>query len=258
MRKKQNILQVAATRKGCKNMRKIKSDEAKKERVRKGLNYAMVFIPVILIAVLLIVLIRGRMTSSGRPGFVKPVAAEGSGIVIKQNSSEKSKGLIKTKNVVEIDTIEEGLRDMGFLITEEYYFTDVLTQSKKDTIPIINIEESYSLKYDGYITAGIEFGEIGIAVDRENKVVTLTMPEAVIKDTVIDPDSVEILGEKHSLFIDINEEDRAEAMKEFKKVILEKANEKGILKRASDNAKNVARNFAVRLLDPDYRIEFAE
>ena len=239
-------------------MRKIKTDGAKKDRVKKGLNYAMVFVPVILIAVLLIMLIRGQMTSSGRPGFVKPAPAEGSGIVIRQNSSEKSNGLIKTQNVIEIDTIQEGLRDMGFLITEEYYFTDILTQTKKDTIPIINIEESYSLKYDGYITAGIAFGDIGIAIDRENKVVTLTMPEAVIKDTVIDPDSVEILGEKHSLFIDINEEDRAEAMKEFKKAILEKANEKGIVKRASDNAKNVARNFVIRLLDPDYRIEFAE
>ena len=56
------------------------------------------------------------------------------GISIRQKTSGPSSGPLEEKQTVQVETIEDGLREMGFLITEEYYFTEMLTNKKAQNL----------------------------------------------------------------------------------------------------------------------------
>ncbi len=220
------------------------------------LRTALTVIPLILIVILSVMFfMQQRENRSRQAGSFAGKAGDPS-ITVQQKSSEK-KSLLETKQTISVETIQDGLREMGFLITEEYYFTEMVTNKKIQSLGVFELgftEESYVASYEGYITAGIDFTKIQVRNDEEAKTVTVTLPPAEVKDTVIDPDSFQVYDEKHSIFNDFTEQERADAMIRFKEDVLQKADEKGILQKADKNAELVVRNFIAGFVPQDCKI----
>ena len=75
-------------------------------------------------------------------------SAEDSSITIKQTGTKKQGGLIETKQVIDVEIIRDGLRNMSFLVPEEYYFTEVISNKKivSFVFPIASIPSAESAR----------------------------------------------------------------------------------------------------------------
>ena len=211
-------------------------------------------IPLAVILVLLSVLFYRNVQREAAQRSAASGEADDSAITVRQKGTKKQGSLLETKQTIDVEIIRDGLRNMSFLITEEYYFTEVLTNKKTVSFLFPVGEESYMVRYDGYIPAGIDFSRIGVAADEETKTITISLPEAEMKDPVIDYESVQILNEKHTIFTDFSEEERNKAILEFQENARNKALEKGILKRADENAELVVKNFVMSAAGTEYHV----
>ena len=155
-------------------------------------------------------------------------------------------GVAKEQKTFDTTIIEGGLRDMGILITEEYYFTEVASFSSVKTLLGFRIgftESGYLESYDGSVNAGIDFASIRITADEAAKVLTVSVPKAEIQSVVIDPDSFVLYSEKEGLGNHISPDDFNGSLVELKKNAENKAMEKGVLERADENAETLIANF---------------
>jgi hypothetical protein len=79
--------------------------------------------------------------------------------------TEKEK---KDKVLISVNTgtIRDGLADMGVLITQEYYFTQVETYTKeKNIFLVIPSTSAFTYSYDGAVMAGVDFEKILVETD---------------------------------------------------------------------------------------------
>ena len=159
---------------------------------------------------------------------------------------------------VSTETIRDGLANMGVLITQEYYFTQVETYTKEKTfLKFITSSSEFMYSYDGKVLAGVDFGEIKIASDEDKKIITVTMPASRIEAVAIDRDTFRIYSEKESLWNPLKLEDYNISLAEFEDAAKEKAVGGGILARSDEQAKNLVREFISSLPNMSgYTIEF--
>lgn len=156
---------------------------------------------------------------------------------------------LKTKEdkvvvTVTTDTIEDGLSDMGFLVTQEYYFTQVEKYTKeKKVLSLFPSSSEMMYSYEGSVLAGVDFEEIRVIKDDENKTVTVTLPESEIMTVTIDKDTFEVYSEKDSLWNPFRLEDYNMSLAEFEEAAKKKALEEGILERSDEQAKKLVTNF---------------
>ena len=171
--------------------------------------------------------------------------------------AEKEK---KDKVIISVstETIRDGLANMGVLITQEYYFTQVETYTKEKTfLKFITSSSEFMYSYDGKVLAGVDFGEIKIASDEDKKIITVTMPASRIEAVAIDRDTFRIYSEKESLWNPLKLEDYNISLAEFEDAAKEKAVGGGILARSDEQAKNLVREFISSLPNMSgYTIEF--
>lgn len=158
---------------------------------------------------------------------------------------------------VNIETVEDGLRNMGTLITQEYYFEQVETYSKSKKIAwIFDSTSEIAYSYKGTVTAGIDFTGIELEKDEENKTVKVTIPPSEIQNTDIDTSSFKVFSEKESLWNPIKLEDYNLSLQEFEKKAEQNALDNGILERSDEQAelliKGFIRNYSAL---SDYEIE---
>ena len=130
-------------------------------------------------------------------GFLKDKSvSEDSSSVAATLAPKKEKVLVTTST----ETIEDGLRDMGVLITQEYYFTQVEKYTKeKKILNVINSSSEFIYSYDGSVSAGIDFGGITLDKDDENKTITVNIPKSEIQTVNIDTNTFQVYSEKDSL-----------------------------------------------------------
>ena len=161
---------------------------------------------------------------------------------------------------VNVDTIEDGLENMGVLVTQEYYFTQVETYTKeKKILNFFNSSSGFTYSYDGKVTAGIDFGEITLSKDEETKTITVEIPYSKLQSVEIDTDTFKIYSEKDSLWNSINLEDYNVSLEEFKDTARKKAYESGILEKSNEQAKELIRNFITNFPNAsEYNIEFVQ
>ena len=159
-------------------------------------------------------------------------------------------------------TIQDGLRDMGFLVTEEYYFTQVVSYAS--SLKLFNLvelgitESKFLASYDGVVTAGIDFEKIRIQKDQDRGVIDVALPEAAILNVDIDPESFELYTEKEGWGNPISLKDYNQSLVELEKNAADRAVERGLLDRAEENARQVVENFIRSLMDTSaYTIRFA-
>ena len=179
---------------------------------------------------------------------------------VESTAREKRPGPIVVEKEVAAETIQEGLNDIGQLITEEYYFTEVVRYSSIKKL--FNIElgitaSSFLASYDGVVTAGLDFTGIRIQKDEVDKAILVTLPKAQILSVDIDPDSFELYSEKEGLGNPISMEDYNASLTELENSAREKAVKLGVLDRADENARRVIQNFIAGLVDPSaYSVRF--
>ena len=157
-----------------------------------------------------------------------------------------NKKIIHTESQIDTEVIEEGLTNMGFLITSKYYFTDTTTTSKVTSIGSITLgftKANMIVKYSGYVPAGIDFTKVTVSVDDDSKTITVTIPEAELQDVVIDHDSFELLDEDKNIFNKFEVSDLNDSLVELEESNLERAEELGILEEANSNAELIITNF---------------
>lgn len=171
-------------------------------------------------------------------------------VIVEEKLVEK---IVEKERVITADIIQDGLTDMGDLITEEYYFTEVVDNSKISKlfgkISLSFTEASYVASYDGVITAGIDFTKIRVVKDETSKVITVLLPSARICQIDVDPESFQLYSEKTSSFNQFSAEDFNAALIELEATAQEKAISRGLLKKADENGQKVIRNFISGLVD---------
>ncbi len=145
---------------------------------------------------------------------------------------------------VSTDTIQDGLSNMGFLVTQEYYFTQVEKYTKEKTIlSFITSSSEFMYSYDGSVLAGVDFEKIEINKDDEGKTVTVELPKSEIMTVTIDKDTFRIYSEKDSIWNPLKLEDYNISLSEFEEAAKKKALEEGILERSDEQAKKLVMQF---------------
>lgn len=168
----------------------------------------------------------------------------------------------KDKVVISVntDTIQDGLANMGVLITQEYYFTQVEKYTKEKTfLKFITSSSEFMYSYDGAVMAGIDFEKIEIKTDEDRKIITVDMPDSEIQAVTIDKDTFKIYSEKDSLWNPLKLEDYNISLVEFENAAKEKAIASGILERSDEQARNLVREFISSLPNTgEYTVSFAD
>lgn len=153
-----------------------------------------------------------------------------------------------------------GLRDVGELTTQVGFFTNVQTieDSRKAfgwDIPFTKTKCIFS--YDGKVSAGIDFTEISVDMNKLGKKISVKLPEAKIFGVEIDPESMKIYDESKSIFTPLNLSDVNDSFNRLKEDVRNQAIENGILEYAEKNAIFLIQNMLSSCVDTAaYTIEF--
>ena len=222
-------------------------------KTRKSQILIFLIALVVLAIVVLLVWHQGHRTDTALPAVTPRPGVE-------STAKEKKTGPIVVEKEVTAEMIQEGLNDIGQLVTEEYYFTEVVSYSsikKLFNIQLGITASSFLASYDGVVTAGLDFTGIRILKDETDKVILVTLPKAQILHVDIDPDSFELYSEKEGLGNPISMADYNASLVELENSAREKAIKIGVVERADENARRIIRNFISGLIDPAaYSIQF--
>ncbi len=176
--------------------------------------------------------------------YKKNVPAEPSLSDIAASDNTVKKDTSKVLVTVNTETIREGIANMGTLITQEYYFTQVEKYTKEKTImKFITSSSEFIYSYDGSVTAGVDFEKIAIDKDEDAKTITIDIPDSEIFSVNIDKDTFKIYSEKDSLWNPVKLEDYNSSLAKFEESAKEKALQNGILEKSDAQAKTLIENF---------------
>ena len=180
-------------------------------------------------------------------------------------TAEQKEGfsLVKEEESVVLETVQDGLKAMGELITEEYAFTEVITYSNLKQFLGIDLpwtETNYIASYDGVIRAGIDFAAVKVEQEQRDDGLHLivTLPKAKIRSTEIDPNSFVLYSEKTGLGNPLSASDFNQSLTELEGDAQANAIKKGVLTRADEQAKLlIERLIRSVLADEPCTIDFA-
>ena len=177
------------------------------------------------------------------------------------NTATTAASLEKKDNVVitvNVETIQDGLQNMGTLITQEYYFTQVETYTKeKNVLGFIPSSSEIAYSYDGTVTAGVDFEGIIISKDEASKTIYVDIPDSEIQTVNIDKNTFKVYSEKDSLWNPMKLEDYNVSLAEFEEAAKKKALDSGIIQRSDEQAKALISNFINNFPSvKGYKVEF--
>lgn len=226
--------------------------EKKKTKILVGL----IALVLTAIAVVLIVYAVRNAKQPETPLSVTPRPAQE--VVVREKEVEK---IVTVEKEIDSAILTDGVRELGLLVTDEYYFTEVVSYSSVKKLWNFELpltESSYLVSYDGVVRAGVDLGEASIEKDDEQRLITVTLPPAAITDVDIDPESFLLYSEKAGLGNPISAADFNNSLIELETTAREKALERGVLTRADENAHALARNVIGALVDlNEYTLVFA-
>ena len=120
-------------------------------------------------------------------------------------------------------------------------------------------QKGFTMIYDAHIKAGIDLSKAQVDVSGET--ITVTLPEAVIQDINIDPDSLEFYDEKIALFNPQNKEDTVTALHAAKEDAEKNAADSDLLTTANEQARRLIQELLVPVTqdsDKEYTLVFRE
>ena len=223
-------------------------------KTKTEIVYIVLIVLVVLVtAFVLLFGLRNRGNEMPVPADDKPKQTE---TVIKEVER-----IVEVEKTITSDTIQDGLNDMGLLVTQQYFFTEVVSFSSvkklfNTDIALKFTESSYLASYDGTVNAGIDFEKIKVEKDENTKHVTVLVPKAEILNIDIDPNSFELYSEKTGISNALSVEDFNQSLIELEDTAKSKAIERGIIDMAEKNAEAVISNFINSLVDKSvYSVE---
>lgn len=214
---------------------------------------------VALVAVIVILIVwavgRNRTVPEPAPAAVPSLAEPDIKVVYK----EKEK-LVEVEKTVTAKIIQDKLRDMGFMVTQEYWFSEVMSYSSAKDLFGVKLpftESNFIASYEGSITAGVDFTKVNFFKNDTELTVTVIMPEAELLATTIDNDSFKLYSEKEGIGNNISLNDYNVSVINLKKAAEQKAVERGVLDKASENAERIIRDVVDSLVDTEeYAVTF--
>ncbi len=215
------------------------------EKIRNNIYIGIIVVSLLIIVVLSVNYLkdRGNKTDS---------AAEETSVAKLEEKDDKVLVSVST------ETIRERLSDMGFLVTQEYSFTQVEEYTKD--IKLLNFIPTSSeivYSYDGSVTAGVDFEKIEISKDDDKQSIVVKLPESEIQAVIVDKDTFKIYSEKESIWNPIKLEDYNDSLSKYENEAKKKAIDSGILEKSDEQAKALITNFIKSLPSVSgYDIEF--
>lgn len=146
----------------------------KKIKVLKQRIIILVLLMIIAVLVMLLVYIWRNHNS----GFIESVNSAVKDTVIGEEGDTITFNETSIRKVFEISELS----------TADYTYNAVARAYEEDKINV-----KYYVAYEGRIKAGIDFSKIGIEIDTERKVVTLTVPEIEFQEKTVDPGTLEFI-----------------------------------------------------------------
>lgn len=160
------------------------------------------------------------------------------------------------------DIIDSEIKSIGELATMEYMYTDAAKYS--DLKEFLGYElpftsKSFIIKWDGSIKAGIDLKKLETKVDEEQRIITVSLPEAEILSHEIDNESFETLDEKDNIFNPIKIDDIRSFDQANKTAMEEKVIENGMLEQAHEYAQIMVESLLTVIpeIKNDYQIVFS-
>ncbi len=140
---------------------------------------------------------------------------------------------------ITIEYINKKLNNISELSTAEMVYNGLYTV-EEGKIPFIT-RKGFSMTYTSEIKAGIDASKIQTEITEDEVIITL--PQAEILTTWVDPESIQFYDEKYALFNWGEKTDVTEAIAAAEADMKEKANKDGLLKRASRRADYIIEEF---------------
>lgn len=221
---------------------------------KKTTLYLVLIAALILCIIVLLIWHGGRQAPDPIPSVTpRPVSTASGG---------EKKRVIEIEKKITAEIIRESLQDAGVLTTEEYYFTEVISYSSVKKIWKIELgitESSYLISYDGVVTAGIDFSSIDVQKDDDQKRILIILPDPKILSVDIDPESFQLYSEKEGLGNPVSVTDYNQSLVEMEQNARQKALDRDILSRASENAQKLIGQLVSGLVDTtEYAVDFAK
>ena len=208
----------------------------------------------IVLSIIIIWLIAGMLKNSN------DIDNESLKDVVNSQSDKKlfdDSAVVKEIVTVNTEMIKDGLKEMGTLITQEYYFTQVEEYKSTERVWIFDSKASFIFSYDGVVTAGIDCNNVDITKDDEAKLITVKIPKSDIIGVNIDHDSFKIYEEKEGLWNKLDMTKYNNSIIEFENAAKTKALNKDILNKADESAKSLIESFVNSLIeDNEYSVEY--
>ena len=225
------------------------------EKKKTGLLVGLIVLILAAIAVLIVVhAVRGGRGSAVPAAVTPRPSAE---VIVREKEVEK---IVTVEKEISAEILRDGVREVGVLVTDEYYFTEVVSFSSIKKLWNIELgitESSYLVSYDGVVRAGVDLTGAEVVKDDEQKRITVTLPAAEIQGVDIDPESFQLYSEKAGLGNRLSVEDFNNSLVELETTAREKAIDRGLLERADENARVLIRNLIGALVDlSEYTLEF--
>lgn len=219
----------------------------------------IVLIAAVVIAIICIVAfgLRGKESPAEIPA---PVISQETEAKVVYKEIEK---LVEVEKTITAGMIEDGIRNMGVLITGEYYFTEAVSFSSikkllNTGIELPFTESAYLASYDGVVTAGIDFEAVRVEKTDENRSVTVYIPAAEIRNVDIDPNSFRLYSEKSGIGNPFSVGDFNRSLVELEDNARTRATERGLLEQADKNAEQIIRNFVSGLVGTGFSVKIVK
>lgn len=167
----------------------------------------------------------------------------------------------KSKTQIKSKTTAFGLKDIGELATQAGFFTNVQTISNPLALLGIEIplmDNKYIFGYDGVIKAGLNFKDIEVDVNEEQKSIVVRLPQTRILSIEIDEKSFRVFDERENIFNRLKLGDVNNALLALKEEIKATALKNGILENAQTNAMSLIKGFFIGAYGEDYVVEYRE
>lgn len=136
---------------------------------------------------------------------------------------------------ITVEYINKKLNNISELSTAEMVYNGLYTVVEGN-IPFIT-QKGFSMTYSAEMKAGIDATQIKTEITDDEVIITL--PQAQILSTWVDPESIQFYDEKHALFNWSEKTDVTEAIAAAEADMKEKANQDGLIKRASRQAEYI-------------------
>lgn len=164
---------------------------------------------------------------------------------------EKERTSKKSIPVITSETLKSQINALQELVTQEYIYTNA--DRRTDNVKwLFNWTRPFSgtsllVTYDGSIKAGVDLSEVQVVVDEEARKITITLPPSRITDNNIPQDSITVVEVKNGLFNEVTFDDYNTFISEQKVIMENRAIERGILEKASEEARKAVEAFLAPL-----------